>query len=133
MDWSVLVENKLSPVTYTVRMPDKRKKIPPYTNMMKLWHPLAAAVFSTSQKPAGEDDLGLDKYSFTTILEADTGMMLGPDLTTDQHPRYLLTYQALHKQHSCILSQVLHIRLTLTHKLSPRPGKEKSIRRYRLC
>ena len=79
-----LVENKLSPVTYTARMPDKRKKTRTiHINMMKLWHPPAAAVFSTSQKPAGEDDLGLDKLSFTTLLEADTGLMLGPDLTTD--------------------------------------------------
>ena len=59
-----LVENKLSPVTYTVRMPDKRKKTRTiHINMMKLWCPLAAAVFSTSQKPAGEDDPVLDKLS----------------------------------------------------------------------
>ena len=46
---------------------------------MKLWHPPAAAVFSTSQKPAGEDDPVLDKHSFTTLLEADTGLTLGPE------------------------------------------------------
>ena len=79
-----LVENKLSPVTYTVRMLNKRKKTRTiHINMMKLWHPPAAAVFPTSQKPVGEDDLVLDKHSFTTLLEADTGLTLGPDLTTE--------------------------------------------------
>ena len=52
--------------------------------MMKLWQPPAAAVFSTSQKPAGEDDLGLHKHFFTTLLEADTRLTLEPDLTTNQ-------------------------------------------------
>ena len=38
-----LVKNKLSPVTYTVRMPDKRKKTRTiHINMMKLCHPPAA-------------------------------------------------------------------------------------------
>ena len=46
---------------------------------------MAAAIFSTSQKPAEEeDDLVLDKRSFTTLLEAETGLTQGPDLTTDQ-------------------------------------------------
>ena len=76
--------------------------------------------------------------SFATLLEADTGLILGPDLTNDQkqevsdligqHPEVVTNIPGLTQAAQFHIVTGTHFLLALTHELSPRPGKERSIR-----